>query len=83
MRPRKGRFEVVPYVGNKQFSSFGKKIEKKILFLEKIYFNNLMTWQFPCHVNSLYGMGIFHWNEVPNLGSSKITRNPSLASFFF
>jgi len=114
MRPRKGRFEVVPYVGNKMFSSFGKKkMKKRNLFLEKnnyfwkkvfvfgknsifrkcifyfwkkklkYYFNNLMTWQFPRHINNLRGMGIFHWNKAPKFGSSKITYNPSLASFFF
>jgi len=53
MWPRKGRFEAIPYIGNKLFpiiwpkKELKKKIlflekkiifEKKILFLEKIYF---------------------------------------------
>jgi len=40
MKPLKGCFEAIPYVGNKLFPSFGKnrKIEKKNLFLEKILF---------------------------------------------
>jgi len=115
MRPLKGHFEVVPFVGNKLFSSFGKKKKHwkhwknwkkyyfwkkvsifglKTLYLEKIFtifgkkkyflnFNNLMTWQFSRHVNNLRGIGIFHWNEAPKFGSSKITRGPSLGSFFF
>jgi len=101
MRPQKGRFGVVPYVGNKLFPSFAKKRKKlkkifyfwtKILFLKESFyfckkifnfFYNLMTWQFSHHVNNLRGMGIFHWNEAPKLGSSKRTRSPSLASFFF
>jgi len=39
MRPQKGHFEVVPYVGSKPFPSFGKKKEliSFFLFLEKIY----------------------------------------------
>jgi len=38
MRPRKGRFGVVPYVGNKLFPSFGKKrkLKKEFLFLENV-----------------------------------------------
>jgi len=35
MRPQKGRFGVVPYVGNKLFPSFAKK---KIIIIEKIYY---------------------------------------------
>jgi len=37
MRPRKGRFKVVPYVGNKLFPSFGKNKILKILFFENIF----------------------------------------------
>jgi len=40
MSPLKGRFESVPYIGNKMFPSFGKKkIEKKnSIFGKKYYF---------------------------------------------
>jgi len=46
MRPRKGRFGAVPYVGNKLFPSFAKKIKKQknwkknSIFRKKYYFWN-------------------------------------------
>jgi len=38
MRPGKGHFGVVPYIGNKLFPSFPKKIEKKFYFCKKVIF---------------------------------------------
>jgi len=52
---------------------FWKKnyILENFLILEKIYFDNLITWQFSCHVNNLRGMGIFIGTKVPSLGAPK------------